>query len=206
MPRPIPVPVRQEIVERHQDRKESPASIARALGLSEDGVRKIWRQYQRDGDIQLRYFRCGQREHESPRLAYRGVLTLKRRHPTWGAGYILLCLAEKWPDLPLPSERTAQRWFQKAGLTQPRSVLPPQERRKGTQPHEVWEMDATEQVKLEGEEQASWLSCVDEATGAVLTTAVFPPTPLATRPSLGGASPSEGDFRTVGFSSTSPRG
>lgn len=204
MPRSIPVPVRWEIVERHRDRKESLRSIACLLGLSEDGVRKIWRQYRDEGDVAPRYSRCGQREHEFSRLAYRGALTLKRRHPTWGAGYIIVCLRERWPDLSLPSERTVQRWFRKAGLTPLRSVGPPQQRRRGKQPHEVWEVDATEQVKIEGDTQASWLSCVDEATGAVLTTAVFSPRALAERSAVGGAGSVEGGFSPMGSSATFP--
>ena len=208
MPRAIAVPLRQEMIERHRDRHESLASIAHTLNLSESGVRKLWRQYEAQGEAGLvpRYDRCGPPETAFSRRVYRGALTLKRRHPAWGAGYIRVCIAEKWPEERLPAERTVQRWFQIKGLNRSHSLSPPQERSGARQPHEVWQMDATEQVKLAGEDRASWLACVDEATGAVLATPVFPPRSLVERFGECGSDQPDRDVSPLGSASTLARG
>src|SRR5262249_36455210 len=59
------------------------------------------------------------------------------------------------PAAPIPAERTLQRWFQRAGL-----IPAPSGRRTGPssyhraqQPHEVWQMDAADQVALRNGKQ-----------------------------------------------------
>jgi hypothetical protein len=39
---------------------------------------------------------------------------------------------------------------------------PPQDRRRGTAPHEVWQVDAVEKQRLADGHQASWLTVTDE--------------------------------------------
>ena len=48
MPCPVPVPVRQAIVRRHQG-GTSLRGIARELHLARDTVRRIWRRYRDQG-------------------------------------------------------------------------------------------------------------------------------------------------------------
>jgi len=76
--------------------------------------------------------------------------------------------------------RTIQRWFREAGVN--RSANIQQQRvktvQRGQQVHEVWAVDAKEAMHLEDGSWASWLVITDEASGAVLTTHVFPPTEL----------------------------
>jgi hypothetical protein len=176
MPRAIPVPIRETIVQRHEA-GETLAAIATALRLSLWSVRKIWRRFRDLGAQRLApdYDRCGPRQPHSPRRLYRAALWLRRRHPTWGAPVIRLLLKQRWPEAPVPHERTFQRWFRRAHLLPPPRQLPPQNPARGQEPHEVWQMDAKEKVPLEKGEKVSWLSLVDEASGGLVAGEVFPP-------------------------------
>jgi len=42
-------------------------------------------------------------------------------------------------------------------------------------PHEVWQMDAAERIRLGSGQRVSWLRLLDECSGAVLQTTIFPP-------------------------------
>jgi hypothetical protein len=77
----------------------------------------------------------------------------------------------------LPAVRTLQRWFAKAGLGPAPQGRRPQTVKKwrATRPHETWQVDAAEDIALADGTRASWLRIVDEFTGAVLKTVVFPP-------------------------------
>jgi hypothetical protein len=113
---------------------------------------------------------------------------LKRLHPRWGAGLIRLLLQQKWPTRQVPHERTLQRWFQAAGLQPARQRRPGSKRQRGSAPHEVWEMDAKEHIKLASGHEVSWLLISDEKSGAQLDASVFPPGNLDDRSGPGGAS------------------
>jgi len=45
---------------------------------------------------------------------------------------------------------------------------------RAARPHQVWQIDAAEQVGLRSGQRVSWLRVVDECSGAVLRTVVFP--------------------------------
>jgi transposase InsO family protein len=109
------------------------------------------------------------------------ALQLRRAHPTWGAGLVRVLLHRQYPADPIPAERTLQRWFRRAEL-----IPAPSGRRAGAssyqrapQPHDVWQMDAADQVALHNGTQVCWLRIADECSGAVLETTVFPPGVLA---------------------------
>lgn len=173
MPRAIAVPLRQAIVERHLQGESLP-TIAHSLRLSPITVRKIWRRYRADpaSDLTPRYHTpTTPRSHP---LFVRAALLLKRRHPTWGAELIRQIIHCKWPHLPLPATSSIQRWFHRAGLQPPRSRLPKSSRKRALRPHEVWQVDAVSQVQLADGKYASWITISDEASGAILWSAVFP--------------------------------
>jgi transposase len=187
MPRAIAVPIRQQIVERHQQ-GVTLAAVAGELGLSVWTVRQLWRRARQrgTGDLAPDYGHCGRRGPRALPRVYRAAGWLRRRHPTWGAGLIRVVLQERWPDRAVPSERTLQRWFHHRGLSPRRRHRLPQPRGRGHQPHAVWQLDATEHVRLANGTEVSWLAIVDEATGAHLAAVVFPPRPLAAgRPAAG---------------------
>lgn len=208
MGRAISVPERQVILQR-TGRGDPANAIAEDLGLKPDTVRRLIIRFNQAGaaGINPDYSRCGTNQ---TRRADADLLTtamaMRCQHPTWGAGIIRVILAEQHPGLALPTSRTIQRAFAKAGLNPA-----PGGRRGGPggraeRPHETWQIDAADQMKLAGTGQASWLRIVDECTGAVLETAVFPPRPLEYR--AGGRDSGDAPplLRTTGAATTNPGG
>jgi transposase len=177
MPQATPVPIRQKIVMRHEA-GESLAQIASEMKLSYDTVRGIWRRYRDRGEKGLKpdYDQCGQKGPRAPKLVHRAAIWLKRAHPKWGATLIKLLIEDKWPTLPVPHERTLQRWFRAAGVNRrARRRLVGQNHARGKEVHEVWQMDAKEQIELADGSEVSWLTLSDEKSGAVIAGEVFFP-------------------------------
>jgi hypothetical protein len=185
MPQAIAVPIRLDIVRRH-GQGQSLADIAQDRGLPYGTVRQIWRHHRdqdRDG-LRPRYERCG---HPGPRgdaRVIRAACWLKRRHPGWGAVLIGQLIHQRWPDRPMPHERTLQRWFRQAGVNRSPRRPTPQDRRRGGRPHEVWQADAVERVPLADGGRASWLTVTDEASGAILAAELSPPATLGPDPAV----------------------
>src|SRR5438105_3901902 len=118
MARAVAVPLRLVLLRRWQ-RGQAVAEIADALALAPRTVRHLLRRF-RDGHrletLSPAYDRCGwQRSWHNPEL-FQHALELRRQHPSWGAGLIRVLLRERWPKQLLPSTRTLQRWFERAGL------------------------------------------------------------------------------------------
>ena len=193
MPRPLPVPIRQVIWRRFQDGQDGQA-IAAALGLAPRTVRHLLGRFRRGGPDALfpSYDRCGEATRKPVESVLQTALGLRREHPTWGAGLIRVMLRRQQPDLCPPAERTLQRWFLQAGLAPATAGRrPATDSRRAEQPHQVWQMDAAELVKLRTGQRVCWLRIADECSGAVLWTAVFPPGPVDSSPADGrpGATP-----------------
>lgn len=172
----IPVPIRREIIERHQ-RGETLAEIADTLTLSFWGVRQIWRHYRKLGEagLALHPERSIRRGPRCERVIYRSALWLKRHHRGWGAGLIRVLLQQRYPDVPVPHARTLQRWFRMHQLNPVRAQRAPVERERATHVHQVWQLDATSHVRLADGSPASWISLIDEYSGALLQSEAFPP-------------------------------
>lgn len=182
MPKPIPVAVRQQIVERHQ-MGERLAQISPELEVPYESARNVWRVYRQEGRIAPNYAACG-RQVQASRWVYRAALFLKRRHPTWGAPLIRQIIGDQWSTEALPHAGSLQRWFRQAGLNPPQAAVVGEARRgRGRAAHPVWEMDSREGMILSNGEKVSWLVVSDEASGAVLSGEVFPHSP---RQSIGG--------------------
>ena len=188
MPRALALPLREQIVQRHQQGQPL-QQIAQELDLSYRSVCHCWQRFCRLGEAGLPpdYNRCGTHQREFSEDLQQQVLALKKEHPRWGAGLIRLTLQPQFADTALPSARTLQRWFAAQGLTPVRSQRPPQARQRGQHPHDVWQMDAKERMRLADGSGASVLNVTDEASGASLGTAVFPPLPLGTSFCEGGS-------------------
>jgi hypothetical protein len=176
MPRAIPIPIRKRLFEL-ADEQANTFDIAEALDIPIRTVRHLLAQRQRleaDG-LQPGYCRCGRKVQP-----HQDAIDLRSEHPTWGAPYIRVVLAETTAD-PLPSTRTLQRHFAAAGLQPaPPGRRQPGERHRATAPHEGWQMDACERIALLDQEEGSWLRIADEYTSAFLGTRVFSPGFLAT--------------------------
>lgn len=134
--------------------------------------------YRREGRVQPNYGACGQRQVQASARVYRGALWLKRAHPTWGAPLIRQLLQEKWSAEKVPHARTLQRWFRQAGVQiQPSGLRGEARHGRGKAPHNIWEMDSREAIRLANGDKVSWLLVSDEASGAILGGTVFPPEP-----------------------------
>jgi hypothetical protein len=177
MARALPIPVRLVLFRRWQNGQTS-AEIADALALTPRTVRHLI-QWFREGQIQNAlspaYERCGWQRPWRNQELFQYALDLRRQHSGWGAGLIRVILRERWAKQLLPSTRTLQRWFVRAGLgPAPRGRRPAAQRQRAKWAHEVWQMDAVEQIRLSQGPRVSWLRITDEFTGAILYTKVFP--------------------------------
>jgi len=177
MPRPHSSAVRQSVF-RLARQKLSCRAIARRLLLPESTVRVLLRRGPAPDDASLvpDYQACGR--HQAARLSplLDSVLRLHAEHPRWGAGRLHVELADLFPDQTLSCPRTLQRWLRRQHIEPARPGRPPAaETTRSQQPHEVWQMDAVEQLPLATRQQVSWLRITDEASGAILQTEVFPP-------------------------------
>ena len=176
MPKPIPVAIRRQIVERHQG-GEKLSQVAKELGMPYESVRNVWRLYRKEGRIHPNFQASGRKGARCARKVYFAAVFLKALHPTWGAGLIRQVIRERWPDLQVPSPRSLQRWF--ASKRPKGRKREPAEARigRGKAPHNIWEMDSREGIRLKNGERVIWLLVSDEASGAVLSHEVFPPEP-----------------------------
>ena len=182
MPAPVPVPIRQAIWARHQQ-GDSTAASADRFGLAPRTVRGLIRRARERGVDGLRPDSTHPtRPSPVSSPAREGALRLRREHPTWGAGVIRVWLVRSGIG-GLPCVRQIRRWFATAGLNPaPRGRRPESEGCRAASPHETWQVDASERIALADGAQASWLRIADEFTGAVLSTAVFPPRALGFGP------------------------
>lgn len=194
MPSALSQAIRRKVVERRQGR-ESLAQIARDLKISYQTASRIWHQFKREGTLAPRYDRCSHTEIRKSPALYEYAVSLKQAHPGWGAGLIRLELASAFEGEQLPCERTLQRWFRQAGVAVKavdQRPKPPVQR--GQAVHEVWAMDAKEQMQLKDGSYCSWLTLTDEKSGAILSVTLFPPAPLdKDRPSRSQASSTKGN-------------
>jgi hypothetical protein len=179
MPRAIPRPVREQIVERHAH-GEKLGRIAASLALSYRAVQALCKCYEQQGEAGLEngYGRCGKQGVQFAPAVQQAALQMKREHARWGGGLIRLQLAEQFPAQKRPGVRTLQSWFAAAGLQPARAQRPPQVRRRGSEPHAVWQMDAKERMRLADGTGTSTLEVTDEASGALLGAEPFPPVSL----------------------------
>lgn len=176
MPAATALKARQEIVKR-REKGESFAQIAREMRMSYATVRNVWQFYQKYHHLEPNYAACAKTEVRKAKVIYEQAIKLRTEHPSWGAGLIWVELAESFDEAVLPSERTLQRWFHRAGLAQSvnKTKVASLEFKRGLAAHEVWAMDAKESIRLGDGSFVSWLLICDEGSGAVLESQVFPP-------------------------------
>jgi hypothetical protein len=202
MPRPTPVPVRRAILSRWRAGDDA-ARIAEALDVPARTVRHLIRRLREHGEEALtpRY-----RRGPSPPDPVRGAaLALRREHPRWGGPFIRSLLLRDHPAAAVPSARALQRLFRSHGLGgPPRPEVPAAPAGRAGRPHEVWQMDASEEIPLAAGGAASWLRVVDEFSGAALMTRVFPPRPVVGRPGRGDRRGAPRRVRPVGPAGAAP--
>jgi len=206
MPTATPVHIRQKIVARRTS-GESLAQIGRDLSMPYITVWKIYHDYQVRGYLEPNYERCHPPEVKKARAIYDRALEVRRGHPGWGAGLIWVELPDQFEEGHLPCVRTLQRWFKRVGLNPPRrEKVQTQVVRRGQRAHDVWAIDAKEQIQLLDGSYVSWLTISDEASGAILEVDLFPPTTLDTNRSPTSAAVFTKNDDTVGNTAQDPDG
>ncbi len=129
---------------------------------------------------------------------------MRQKHPRWGGGLIRVMLHEA--NESCPSVRTLQRWFQNGKLAPaPPGRRAASEKQRARCPHQTWQMDAVDQLRLGSGDRVSWLRLVDECSGAVLKTVIFPPGLLGPGAARHGARDVAPDFFQVGKAPELPR-
>jgi transposase len=175
MPAPVPVPVRQVLFQRWQ-KGASVVSLAEEFHLSERTVRHLVRRFAQRGKqgVAPDNARCAIKSVPTTNPVFQQAVKMREHHATWGAGLIRVILQEA--EISSPCERTLQRWLHRATLPPaPPGRRPANNEQRARHPHDVWQMDAADQMRLAGDQRASWLRLVDECSGVVLRTTVFPP-------------------------------
>jgi transposase len=182
MPRPIPVPVRQ-VMFRLWQRGVGAPEIAASLGVPCSTVSRMLQRFRREGGAAIPPSYRSPADDFMPPENVQAAIALRREHPTWGAEFIRVQLHEANPQRQVPTARTLRRWFERADLAPaPAGRRPRAESERTTIPHDTWQMDAKEHIKLKKNKQASWLRITDECSAAVLHTTVFPPRNLVAGP------------------------
>lgn len=179
MPAATPLEQRQQVFDLHHAGL-GPLEIAQQLSLSVRTIRDLlarWRTLPAGHDLAPGFDRCGRTLAQPRRAVQESCLQLRRLHDGWGAERIRLDLLDLHPKEHVPPTRTLQFWLRQAGLTPPPAVLVAAvDDRRAREPHEVWQMDAVECLRLADGSGACWLRQIDECSGAILATDVFPTT------------------------------
>jgi hypothetical protein len=170
-------PVRDEVIQRTHA-GESSSQVAEALGVSRRFVRNLVRRFREEGPsaLEIHYERCGPRQPRASGKLVDAVRRMRAEHPAWGAPLMWVKLKKQFAE-HMVSCRTLQRWLS-AGSPSLRSKRPAANVHKAQVPHEVWQVDAAEDIRLASGEKVSWLRLVDECSGAFVWTEVFSPAPL----------------------------
>lgn len=174
MPAALSIQEREKIVAL-REQGDSFQKIASELGRNYETVRRIYHRYVQSGKLKPSYDKCRHQKLRKDRVIYETAIALKKAHPGWGAGLIRLELREAFEEVDLPVERTLQRWFRRGGVQKPAPERSPRPfGGRGKRAHELWAMDAKEQIELADGSFASWLTVTDEGSGAILGAVLFP--------------------------------
>jgi hypothetical protein len=174
MGKAICLPIREQIVTLKQQGNTLQA-ISQQLNLSFATVRAIWSRFGQFGQAGLltHFDQCGAPPPSPTDRVFRAARWLRYRHPRWGSPLIHSLLVQRYGQM-VPTIRTLNRWYKQAGLTPPRARPNRAVIGKATAVHNIWQVDAKEQLKLADGQLACYLTMTDEHSGAWLTSLVFP--------------------------------
>lgn len=175
MGKAIPHDYRKKIVRERQKGKTYP-QIVEELGypITVLGARKIYKAFEKEGEAGLLtgWSRSGRRPVYDQSVKDR-VNELRRG--TRGAPYIHSVLVSQGGATAVPSERTIQQWWRSAGTNRPKKGKTKTERQNDVKAHDIWEVDAKEQMPIQTGALTTWMNVADKGTGADLFAEVFPP-------------------------------
>lgn len=158
--------------------------ISEELNVPYSTVKQLCRRFRERGISGLTpdYANCGPKatrydvSHQEQVLKHRSV------HPRWGAprirvemqmdGEVSAQQADRAEQLPCI--RTLQRWLRKAEAYRPRRQSSDPSIGRSLATHNIWEVDAKENLLLGDGTAACYLTIADEKSGAWLEAPVFP--------------------------------
>jgi transposase len=173
---------KREAIVQYRQEGISMTEISETLGISYSSVRDLCKRYSESQktDAPLKsvltpqYSKCGIKKEKYSVEVVDSVLLLKTEHTRWGAPRLLAELERQVQGKKLPSIRSVGRWFRKYNLSKP----PRQAREpvigRARAVHNIWEVDAKENLILLDGQEACYLTTVDEKSGALLASPVFP--------------------------------
>jgi transposase len=170
----ISMAVREQFI-RLKAQRHSLSAISEQLDLRYGTACKLSAQLKAEGSLSLHYQHCGPKDVKSNPLLVRASCWLRRLHPGWGAPFIRLQLVRRYGAQGVPKSRTLQRWFRRWKLTKPRQQVNQPSIGTATAVHNIWQVDAKENLTLHDGSPACYLTITDEHSGAGLAALVFPP-------------------------------
>jgi hypothetical protein len=174
MAKAIPLLVRQRIIELCKN-GETVQSVSSLLGLGYDVTAKIWRAYRKEGDLSLksRYNNCGRKPFYDEQIK-ESVRSHLNDNEQLGAPIIRSRLLAEGKFEKVPHERTIQRWWRQAHINKPRGRRPTPSKNYSSEPHDTWQVDGKENIKILDDTEHCYLSFADESTCSFLKGVVFP--------------------------------
>ena len=155
-----------------------PRDLATQFALSLRTVQRLFARFDQRGADGLApdYAACGQQQaSQTPTVVIEQLCQTRRDHPRWGSEMIRLEVEDHHDTVPCA--RTIRRHLRRAGLQPAPAGRPPASAigrvARADRPHQGWQMDACEYLRLHNQQRVCWLRVVDEC-GAFLQTVVFP--------------------------------
>jgi hypothetical protein len=143
--------------------------------VSYGSVRQICANYDALGltGIDTQYQHCGKLIRDSTNQSiYDTALSLRQAHEGWGADRIHVALVERY-GTEVPTVRTLQRWYCKERYSEPKMKHNEPNIGKSRGVHNIWQVDAKEQIILLDQQVACYLTFTDEFSGIWLGSVVF---------------------------------
>jgi hypothetical protein len=150
--------------------------ISRILCVSYGSVRQICAHYDEFGleGIDTQYQHCGVVIRDSvSQSIYDKALSLRKAHEGWGSDRIHVELVAAY-GVAAPTVRTLQRWYCKERYSEPKMKHNEPNIGKSQAVHNIWQVDAKEQITLTDQQVACYLTFTDEFSGIWLGSVVFP--------------------------------
>lgn len=153
----------------------SKTEIAKLLQIGRTTVYNIINRFNKEGESGLipNYSNCGKNRPDHKNLIYRSIRCMRKWHPSWGAERILAKISLARPNWILPCTRTVNYWFNWENPPKAKSTPVRIPHRIAKKVHEIWQVDAKEElVTLDGEKHC-WLNIRDEFSGTIIDPPVF---------------------------------
>jgi putative transposase len=161
---------RESLMEALAQPNSNLSELCREYGISRKTVYKWLKRYQEDpvsGLIDLRTVRSYERFYSPNDVE--PILTLKRRHLTWGARKLLAFLKRQQPECQWPSEGTIKALLKREGFVKSRRrrskcpVSPSdRQRTEAMKPNDVWCTDLKGWFRTEDRSRCEPLTVLDE--------------------------------------------